>query len=111
MKTADMFEPFFRPLVLGPVKAWRYGLAPLVNALIGAPSSCRFDPGCSAYAEEAVRRHGAFRGFGLAVRRIARCHPWGGAGFDPVPETRSDDKSRGRIVMRTHAYRHDARGK
>jgi hypothetical protein len=87
MKAANILDLLFRPLVLGLVKAWRYGLSPLVAALIGAPSACRFEPGCSAYAEEAVRRHGVWRGAGLALARIARCHPWGGSGLDPVPET------------------------
>ena len=49
------------------------------------PPSCRFTPTCSAYAIEALREHGAARGTWLAVRRVARCHPWGGFGFDPVP--------------------------
>ncbi len=46
---------------------------------------CRFLPTCSDYASEAIETHGAWRGFGLAARRVSRCHPWGGAGFDPVP--------------------------
>ncbi|HMB72246.1 MAG TPA: membrane protein insertion efficiency factor YidD [Gammaproteobacteria bacterium] len=47
---------------------------------------CRFDPSCSNYAITAIRRHGPARGFWLAARRIGRCHPWGGSGYDPVPE-------------------------
>jgi putative membrane protein insertion efficiency factor len=49
------------------------------------PSPCRFDPTCSTYAIEAIEAHGALRGAWLAVRRIGRCHPWGGHGWDPVP--------------------------
>ena len=52
------------------------------------PSSCRFAPSCSAYAIEALREHGAFRGSGFALRRLARCTPWGGSGYDPVPGRR-----------------------
>jgi hypothetical protein len=51
------------------------------------PPSCRFAPSCSAYAIEAVRRHGGIAGGWLAMKRIARCHPWGGHGHDPVPDT------------------------
>lgn len=50
---------------------------------------CRFDPSCSRYAIEALAVHGALRGSWLALRRIARCHPWGGAGYDPVPQKKS----------------------
>lgn len=49
------------------------------------PPSCRFAPSCSAYAIEAIRRYGAARGGWLALKRILRCHPWGGHGADPVP--------------------------
>jgi len=52
----------------------------------GRPSPCRFDPTCSAYALEALEQHGAVRGSWLVVRRLGRCHPWGGQGWDPVPQ-------------------------
>ncbi|HTZ09613.1 MAG TPA: membrane protein insertion efficiency factor YidD, partial [Acidimicrobiales bacterium] len=52
----------------------------------GRPSPCRYLPTCSDYAAEALERHGAGRGSWLAVRRLGRCHPWGGRGVDPVPD-------------------------
>lgn len=55
----------------------------------GRPSPCRFQPTCSTYAADAVTTHGAARGSWLAVRRVSRCHPFGGHGWDPVPETSS----------------------
>jgi putative membrane protein insertion efficiency factor len=56
----------------------------------GRPSPCRFDPSCSTYALEALARHGAARGSWLTLRRLARCHPWGGMGFDPVPDGKAN---------------------
>jgi putative membrane protein insertion efficiency factor len=64
------------------VQAYRLLLSPVLGP------SCRFSPSCSAYAAEALRSHGAAVGFLLALRRVARCHPWGGQGYDPVPEPR-----------------------
>ena len=61
------------------IRAYQLVFSPLL-----APS-CRFDPSCSAYAAEAIERHGLFRGLWLAATRIGRCHPWGGFGHDPVP--------------------------
>jgi putative membrane protein insertion efficiency factor len=49
------------------------------------PNACRFSPTCSQYGIEAFKKHGAFKGFILTVKRIGRCHPWGGHGHDPVP--------------------------
>lgn len=66
-------------LLKGMVIFYRGAISPLL------PPSCRFTPTCSQYALEALRRHGPFRGSWLALRRILRCHPWGGSGYDPVP--------------------------
>ncbi|MDR2627262.1 MAG: membrane protein insertion efficiency factor YidD [Dysgonamonadaceae bacterium] len=66
-------------IVLAPVYVYRYCISPM------KPPSCRFTPSCSEYAVEAVKKHGAWKGTRLAVRRILRCHPWGGEGYDPVP--------------------------
>ena len=49
------------------------------------PPACRYTPTCSAYAVEALRKYGAIKGSWLTMKRIARCHPWGGSGYDPVP--------------------------
>jgi uncharacterized protein len=61
------------------VKGWQRGPSAVL------PPSCRYDPSCSAYAIQALSRYGAARGGWLAAKRIARCHPWGGHGHDPVP--------------------------
>ena len=63
-----------------PVKGYRMVFSPWVGF------NCRYHPTCSAYALEALEKHGALRGGWLAARRIGRCHPWGGSGIDNVPE-------------------------
>jgi uncharacterized protein len=66
-------------LLIGLARGWQLTISAIL------PPTCRFQPSCSAYAIEAVERFGALRGGWLAARRIARCHPFGGSGFDPVP--------------------------
>lgn len=77
-----------RFLLIAVVKLYQWLLSPLKNALFGQSGRCRFTPSCSAYALEALHKHGALRGTWLAVRRLLRCHPWGDFGPDPVPEPR-----------------------
>jgi len=64
------------------LRAYKLCLSPLI------PPACRFEPTCSEYAREAIETHGVARGAWLGARRLARCHPWGGHGFDPVPAPR-----------------------
>lgn len=66
-------------LLILPIRFYQKFISPLT------PPSCRYTPTCSQYAVEALRKHGPLKGMYLAVRRILRCHPWGGHGYDPVP--------------------------
>ena len=63
------------------IRAYQSGLSPML------PATCRYTPTCSEYACLALERHGAARGTWMAIKRIGRCHPFGGRGYDPVPET------------------------
>ncbi len=66
-------------LLRGLIRAYQLLVSPLL------PPSCRYLPSCSEYAAEAIATHGAAYGTWLALRRVLRCHPWGGSGYDPVP--------------------------
>mgnify|MGYP001817675234 FL=1 len=70
----------FAYIVSLPVRAYRTVLSPWVG------HGCRYHPTCSAYSLEALEKHGAIKGGYLTVRRILRCHPWGGSGIDNVPD-------------------------
>ena len=69
------------PALLGivPIRLYQWCISPLL------PAACRYQPTCSQYAVEAIAHHGLVRGGWLTLRRLSRCHPWGGAGYDPVP--------------------------
>jgi putative membrane protein insertion efficiency factor len=73
-------------LVLLPIYVYRYTLSPLIGR------DCRFFPTCSQYAIEAISQHGVWSGGWMALRRIGRCHPWGGDGHDPVPPPNKSSK-------------------
>jgi uncharacterized protein len=69
----------FARVLLVLIRGYQAGVSPFL------PPACRFTPSCSAYAAEAIGKYGAGRGSWLAARRLLRCHPWGGSGYDPVP--------------------------
>ena len=83
MRARRRAPPAAPPVIAGPLillaRAWQIGPSRLL------PPTCRYSPSCSAYAIEAWRRYGALAGSWLALKRIVRCHPWGGCGHDPVP--------------------------
>jgi hypothetical protein len=68
---------------LGAVWLYRHAISPLLGV------NCRFVPSCSEYASEALREYGGITGGWLALQRISRCHPWGGSGYDPVPQRKT----------------------
>ena len=75
-----------KKLLTGIIRIYQLGISPL------SPASCRYHPTCSEYTREAIETHGAAKGVYLGARRICRCHPWGGFGYDPVPQPRSEGR-------------------
>ncbi len=73
-----------RKILIFPFVLLIKGYQLLISPLL--PSTCRYDPTCSHYAIEALQKHGFLKGGWLAIKRIGSCHPWGGSGYDPVPE-------------------------
>ena len=76
---ANFATNFIVKLMVLPIRFYQKFISPFTLP------SCRFTPTCSQYAVEALRRHGPVKGLWLAIKRILRCHPWGGSGYDPVP--------------------------
>jgi hypothetical protein len=87
---ARTFERLAVALLLGILRVYKLGISPFLGP------SCRYAPSCSDYAAEALRVHGVMRGAWLAVRRVLRCHPLGGSGFDPVPQSDGEVEKRRR---------------
>lgn len=80
----------FRKIVISPfvllIRFYQLGISPFF------PPSCRFQPTCSTYFVEALKKHGVFQGSYLGIKRIMSCHPWGKSGYDPVPEKKCSHK-------------------
>ena len=80
MKWLNFFQKFVQILFIGMVKFYKKAISPWL------PIACRYQPTCSEYMIEAIQKYGPWRGVILGLKRIGRCHPWGGSGFDPVPD-------------------------
>ncbi len=72
-------KKILRKIFIFPVLVYQYAISPLL------PSSCRYTPTCSEYTKQAILKHGILKGGWLGIKRISKCHPWGGQGYDPVP--------------------------
>ncbi len=75
------------------IRGYQILIRPVLHAIGGPNCGCRFTPSCSHYFLEAVNSHGSLKGSYLGIRRILRCHPWGGCGYDPVPSTEAQNSS------------------
>jgi putative membrane protein insertion efficiency factor len=76
-----------KKIVILPIRFYRVAISPMIGP------SCRYSPSCSKYAIEAIEEWGVIRGLWMGLRRISRCHPWGGHGYDPVPKREVKNKS------------------
>jgi putative membrane protein insertion efficiency factor len=85
---SGLFGRFTKGALLGLVRVYQILLSPIFGG------ACKFYPSCSNYAFEAIQRHGALRGFALAMKRLGRCRPFTKGGYDPVPETKPEQMER-----------------
>lgn len=76
-------------IAIAPIRFYQWFISPLIGPC------CRFHPSCSEYAVQALSKGGLPRGLYLTARRLLRCHPWGGAGFDPVPDSAEQNSNKG----------------
>ncbi len=74
-----LLKSIFFFLAVLPIRMYQWTISPFL------PPSCRYTPTCSDYAIQAIKKYGLFKGWFLALKRIGRCHPWGGSGYDPLP--------------------------
>ncbi len=93
----NLAAKLFKFIFIGLIRVYQYLISPLI------PASCRYTPTCSHYGVEAIQKHGPIKGGWLTIKRISKCHPWGGSGYDPVPEKtnkkekdESNEKSKGK---------------
>ena len=84
LKAPNKMQTIFKYVLIIPIKGYRLILSPILGP------SCRFQPTCSSYALEALEKHGLIRGTWLTLKRLAKCHPWGDYGIDPVPEKKDE---------------------
>ena len=84
-----------KPLLIGLLRFYQIVLSPPLHWLGGPAAGCRFTPTCSQYCLDAIKTHGSMKGAWLGLKRLARCHPWGGHGHDPVPPGTDDARCAG----------------
>jgi len=83
----SLLQKLFAGVFIALVRVYQYVISPWW------PASCRYTPTCSVYMVQAIRQHGPFRGGWMGLRRLGRCHPWGGHGYDPVPPAACESPS------------------
>ncbi len=85
---------FATTLILKLISFYKKGISPLL------PHACRYEPTCSEYMMQAIKKHGLVHGIYLGIRRLLRCHPWGGSGYDPVPDRLQKKHSRDKDTVK-----------